>query len=420
MIRYEIKNYELNKEQYLAALLSVKQVTEWQKKQIAKIVENINSEMFQRETIEHRVYGLVLKNIQRYNLFNEESIVHIKKRVNQQIFDTMILSRELVKVNQKFSEKGIRFMLMKGPVLGSRLYKDVTLRTSRDLDILVSLDDIDKAAEALNELGYKTGYTNKYTQKQLKYIYQQGHHFDFRNSEGKEIELHWKVSEMMDTVLEDLWENRREILFAGSNIAIPSAMEEMMFLIHHGICHGFHRMKWLIDIVELIKQEGIVWSQFINYAYKTKRLNELFVGVILCYVIGAFDMPQILLGEIKIYNRDNHVVIEISDEEKKEIVKSIESAIKLMKAMQPIVCYKNGNRDYVVDSREYIKYYHLYVREMNRFQGKKRVKLLWERLQPGERDFNMIHLRDPYFGLYYIVRPIYWVSLRVKSWKHNK
>lgn len=417
MISFQIDKLKLNNEQYLVALLSIKEMTEWQKKQAIELAANVNVENFQKEVVEHRVWGLVANNIQKLNLFADESSAVISKMAKQQIFDSMKLSRELVKVDQKFSERGIRLLVMKGPILGNELYGDVTKRTSRDLDILVSLEDIDRAMDALSELGYQTGYSNKYTPKQLECIYRQGHHFDFWDSEGREIELHWKISETMDITLEDLWENRRECAFAGGKIATLGNVEELMFLIHHGIGHGFHRMKWLIDIVEFIKQERVVLSEIIEYASNAKRLNEFLTGVFLCYAIEAFDMPDISLEQFGIHKKENNIVIDIYQEDDESLVKAVERAKKLIRAMEPIVCYRNGNRDYAVDSKEYINYYHMYVREMDYFQGKKKIQRLWERLQPGERDFNAFHLKDQYFVLYYFLRPVYWIGLIFKSWR---
>ena len=414
MVRFEVDKYELNKEYYLAALLSVKEMTRWQKNYAAELMTNVDGEKFQKEVIEHRVYGLVMKNVQRLNLFTEGNCAKINEKANQQIFDSMKLSSELVKINQKFSEKGIRLLMMKGPILGNELYGDITKRTSRDLDILVSLKDVDKAKDALNELGYQTRCFNKYTAKQMDYIYLQGHHFDFWSSEGREIELHWKMSETWDATLEELWENRREIKFVGKQIAIPGETEELMFLIHHGIGHGFHRMKWLIDIVEFIKQGRVVWADVIEYTCKTKRINELFAGVILCYVMDAFDMPDIVSENFSIHKEEKNVIIELYQDNDKQFAKAIESAKRLVSAMKPVVCYEQGNRDFIVDSREYIKYYHTYIKEIDSFQGRKKIQRLWQRVQPGERDFNWIHLKDQCFVLYYILRPIYWVYLVIK------
>ena len=415
MVEFAIDKYKLNNEQYLMALLCAKEMTEWQKAQAVQMAGDIDFQIFQQEVIEHRVWGLVMNNIRKLDLFPQECCAEISKKEKQQIFDSMKLTSELIKINRVFNKKSIRLLLMKGPMLGNRLYGDVTKRTSRDLDILVSLEDVDRAIDALNELGYQSRYSNKYTAKQMEYIYRQGHHFDFWNSEGIEIELHWRISETWDAAFEDLWGNRREINYIGEKITILGENEELMFLIHHGIGHGFHRMKWLIDIVELTKQGCVRWPQVIDYANRIKRLNELLAGIALCYAIEAFDMPDIFLEEIRFYQTKESIIINVCRESNENLLKAIQSAQRLINSMKTIVCYKNGSRNYTVDSKEYISYYHLYIREVDRFQDKKKIHRILERLQPGERDFNKVHLKDEFFALYYIIRIINWIHLLRKS-----
>lgn len=415
VVEFAIDKYKLNNEQYLMALLCAKEMTEWQKAQAVQMAGDIDFQIFQQEVIEHRVWGLVMNNIRKLDLFPQECCAEISKKEKQQIFDSMKLTSELIKINRVFNKKSIRLLLMKGPMLGNRLYGDVTKRTSRDLDILVSLEDVDRAIDALNELGYQSRYSNKYTAKQMEYIYRQGHHFDFWNSEGIEIELHWRISETWDAAFEDLWGNRREINYIGEKITILGENEELMFLIHHGIGHGFHRMKWLIDIVELTKQGCVRWPQVIDYANRIKRLNELLAGIALCYAIEAFDMPDIFLEEIRFYQTKESIIINVCRESNENLLKAIQSAQRLINSMKTIVCYKNGSRNYTVDSKEYISYYHLYIREVDRFQDKKKIHRILERLQPGERDFNKVHLKDEFFALYYIIRIINWIHLLRKS-----
>ena len=46
-------------------------------------------------------------------------------------------------------------LVLKGPVLAVDLYGDVSLRTSGDLDILIPINDLDKAENFLLKLGYE-------------------------------------------------------------------------------------------------------------------------------------------------------------------------------------------------------------------------------------------------------------------------
>ena len=56
-----------------------------------------------------------------------------------------------------FRERGIRWLLLKGPVTAARLYKDGTFRDYLDIDVLVGPSDQEAAARALIDLGYELG-----------------------------------------------------------------------------------------------------------------------------------------------------------------------------------------------------------------------------------------------------------------------
>ena len=51
-------------------------------------------------------------------------------------------------------QRGIRTLVLKGPTLALDLYGDVSLRTSKDLDILIPLTEIEQAERLMTELGY--------------------------------------------------------------------------------------------------------------------------------------------------------------------------------------------------------------------------------------------------------------------------
>ena len=108
MVSFPIDKIELSDEHYLTALLSVKDMSESQKSQAIDLSTRIDTEIFQVEAIEHRVCGLVMNNIQKLNLFENSSYFQISKKANEQVFDSLNLSRELIRINQKFNEKNLQ------------------------------------------------------------------------------------------------------------------------------------------------------------------------------------------------------------------------------------------------------------------------------------------------------------------------
>lgn len=87
-----------------------------------------------------------------------EQIPTLKKYRSQQNQYAMKSSQRLhalVQIGTALAGNGIRMLSMKGPLLSMELYGDPSLRTSRDLDVMVAEEDIQWASEVLTGLGYK-------------------------------------------------------------------------------------------------------------------------------------------------------------------------------------------------------------------------------------------------------------------------
>ena len=56
---------------------------------------------------------------------------------------------------EALKDNGVRTLLLKGPILATRLYGDLAHRTSKDLDILVDADDVERVERVLGRLGYE-------------------------------------------------------------------------------------------------------------------------------------------------------------------------------------------------------------------------------------------------------------------------
>ena len=65
------------------------------------------------------------------------------------------ITHELIRIIELFKEKNIRVLSLKGPPLAEIIYNDISLRTSVDLDFLVSVNDINTVEKLLSREGYK-------------------------------------------------------------------------------------------------------------------------------------------------------------------------------------------------------------------------------------------------------------------------
>lgn len=79
----------------------------------------------------------------------------LKQQYTMNTFRMLQLTAEMEQVCGAFREHGIRTITLKGPAMAHDLYGDVSMRTSKDLDILIPVQDVEAAGRILQGLGYQ-------------------------------------------------------------------------------------------------------------------------------------------------------------------------------------------------------------------------------------------------------------------------
>lgn len=215
---------------------------------------DMNWDYFVELCMHHRVYPLVYRNIRTCNLtFVPGKVVDLlKHQSNRNVIKMLGLTQEMEHVTRIFSENNIRSLVLKGPVLGNELYGDIALRTSKDLDILVPLDDLKNTDEVLKSLGYEnTGSVELKKRHHTSY---------FHPGKKVEVEIHWRLEPERgrEPSFDELW-SRKETCFFSSFSVFYLGREDLFFsLVSHGFRHGWFRLRWLLDI-QLLVQKPMDW-----------------------------------------------------------------------------------------------------------------------------------------------------------------
>ncbi len=176
--------------------------------------------------------------------------------------------REYIVVADAFSCAGIQFIPLKGPILSYRLYDDASYRYFNDLDFLLDVKDIDVAVELLKERGYHPSNFKWPGEKRRKNIlYKHNNQYGLYNPDKNIlIELHWKLFpvDLINLLKQESLINRsqKSIEFSGRNFRVFDNEFEMLYLIIHGGKHGWRRLKWLVDIQQILQRWEIDFQKF--------------------------------------------------------------------------------------------------------------------------------------------------------------
>ncbi|HDX9578195.1 TPA: nucleotidyltransferase family protein [Bacillus pseudomycoides] len=223
---------------------------------------NIDWNVFIQLAMHHRVYPLIYIKVKEIDekLVPAYVIQTLYQQFRKNTFQMLHLSAEMEQVSKLFTENEIRTLFLKGPILAYDLYGDISLRTSCDLDILIPIHKLEKAEALLLEKGY---VKDDYIQTILNDWKWRHHHITFFHPQKQiKVEIHWRLNPgpAKEPSFEQLWERKRKSTLTGSPIYLLGSEDLFLFLVTHGARHGWSRLRWLVDINQIVRQ-NLNWEQ---------------------------------------------------------------------------------------------------------------------------------------------------------------
>ncbi len=266
----ELANW--NEDQELTLLLSLlgKDVSHWQDKTAATQLREMDWVRFLRLTEHHRVVPTVYLQLKTLNhpFIPAELLRNLQAQYHRNTLRMLHLQAEAERLTRLLIAHGIRVLMLKGPALAQQLYGDVSLRTSKDIDLLIAPDDMDEAEHWMKEAGYasKSGEVRVLGSWKWK-----DHHASYLHPQKRvEIELHWRLHPDGggEPSFDELWNCRKMGKAAGTSRQVPlgpadnrtvmtscmytlGSEHQFLYLSAHGARHGWFRLRWLVDIDRL-------------------------------------------------------------------------------------------------------------------------------------------------------------------------
>ena len=207
----------------------------------------------------HEAAALVYASLQKHaeSRFPGEIKGKLKKRSEQVRRQALLHSAELVRLVRSFAGHGIDVLPLKGVTLSLQLYGDPGMRLSRDMDLMVRQENLDRADSLLEAEGYRRTFPEAgMTARQHRYLLSNCHHYGYQRERlGLHLELHWRCDVWTEELSEELWGRCRPIDWMGVRIKYPAEDALLLFLCDHGARHKWLRLKWLSDAAMLLSRQ---------------------------------------------------------------------------------------------------------------------------------------------------------------------
>ncbi|MFQ3639805.1 MAG: nucleotidyltransferase family protein [Chloracidobacterium sp.] len=176
---------------------------------------------------------------------------------------TLQLTAQTDRVFDTLSAVNIPAAILKGPVLGERLYGGDGLRSSSDLDVLIPYGQVQPALAALASLGYQADATT--VARALA-----GDHNIALDNVLPPLELHFHLFRRFGVTLRADDFLARAIPYQtqhGQVVSVLAPEDEFLFLCVHAAAHSFARLAWLFDLKLLLhKYPTFDWDGLLRRA----------------------------------------------------------------------------------------------------------------------------------------------------------
>jgi len=246
---------------------------------------------------EQGVLPLVYRNLRLMGFASvpETTVSKFAAAFRSNALRNVLLARELSRLLALLTDASIRAIPLKGVALAERLYGDVALRVSADLDLLVPRDRVLDAVNVLLGAGYSALLPLAHISSRLL---DGAIELAFRRHEASfvyTVEFHWRLvhgEAQSSPATGDAWEEARLEGRLGGTIYALSREWEFLYLCLHAASHGWGSLKWLADINEICTSEHVDWEKVREKASRFGLVAPAEFGLTACHVLFGAVVPK--------------------------------------------------------------------------------------------------------------------------------
>jgi hypothetical protein len=213
----------------------------------------------------------------------------------------LVVGGELNRVLAALTAAGIRALPLKGVALAAQVYATPELRQPGDLDLWVEAQAASAAGEVLHSLGYRRYRPSSLSPQQERAWVTLKRAAVFSNDDlALDIDLHWGLSDphLIRLDFESLWQRSTTTPVRGKPVRVMGIEDTLIFLCLHAAQHDWTRLKWLMDIAELLRNCPLDEALLLSLAERAGARRVLLVGAALAARVLKAPLPPRLAAEI--------------------------------------------------------------------------------------------------------------------------
>ena len=208
--------------------------------------------------------------------------------------------RQLADLNDALDQAGIGVLPYKGPLLSWRLYGDVALRMSTDLDIVVPRDAYDRARAVLVARGSAPRRGHSLAQERT--LFRWLGHASFGVGDVTFVELHWRFAPLtfpFALTPSDALARSRPTQVGSRTFQMMDDRDLLVTLAMHGTRHLFERLEWLSGFARLLASTQATPEEMLAHASRLRARRMLLVAVATAEAVLGIPPAELWLAALR-------------------------------------------------------------------------------------------------------------------------
>jgi hypothetical protein len=227
----------------------------------------------------------------------------LKAAYHENAARNLVIQSQLSSIISALRSEDIPCIILKGAHLSAVFYKNQALRKMSDIDLLVPVSLVGRAAEALSSLGYSTSDSYKYNVDWEKV----DHHLPLTSKPlSMPVEIHWSIilpglCPGIDNDHHAIWERSVKIRIGNVDTFGLCAEDLVLHLSFHACKHYFeHGLRPLIDLVHIISDgEDILWQELVARSHQWGVNRSLYLVLRLAKELTGAEVPFEVLSDLR-------------------------------------------------------------------------------------------------------------------------